>query len=82
MYSIAIDPVLAQEAQAAFRGRGIELGEAIAGFLRKSIQEMKSADWMTNEELMEKHMRGLAEIESGGGIRKTLAELESMAEDE
>ena len=43
-------------------------------------REIKSADSMTEEELMAKHMRGLAEIEAGGGIHKTLAELEAMAE--
>ena len=82
MYSISIDPALAREAQAAFRGRGIDLGDAVSTFLRKSIRDMKSADAMTEEQLMEKHMRGLAEIDAGGGVRKTLAELEAMAEDE
>ena len=82
MYSIAIDPALAREAKAAFDGRGIDLSDAVSTFLRRSIREMKSADTMTEEELMAKHMRGLAEIEAGGGVRKTLAELEAMAEDE
>lgn len=82
MYTITIDPVLAEEAQAIFQRHGIELGDAVTAFLRSSIREMKNADTMTEAELMAKHRRGLAEIDSGGGIRKTLAELESMAEDE
>lgn len=82
MYSISIDPALAREAQNVFGGHGIDLGDAVSTFLRRSIREMKSADTMTEEELMAKHMRGLAEIEAGGGVRKTLAELEAMAEDE
>lgn len=82
MYSIAIDPALAREAQTVFSGHGIDLGDAVSAFLRKSIRDMKSADAMTEEELMAKHMRGLAEIDAGGGIRKTMAELEAMAEDE
>ncbi|MBR0282749.1 MAG: hypothetical protein IJQ81_14395 [Oscillibacter sp.] len=82
MYSIAIDPTLAREAQDVFSGHGIDLGDAVSTFLRKSIREMKSADAMTEEELMAKHMHGLAEIDAGGGVRKTLAELEAMARDE
>ena len=80
MYSITIDSALAQEAQSVFRGHGIDLTEAVAAFLRKSIREIRNADAMTEEELMAKHMRGLAEIEAGGGIHKTLAELEAMTE--
>ena len=82
MYTITIDPALAQEAQAVFHGHGIDMGDAVATFLRRSIRDLRDADAMTEEELREKHLRGLAEIEAGGGIRKTLAELEAMAEDE
>ena len=82
MYSIAIDPALAREAQTVLGGHGIDLGDAVSTFLRNSIRELKSADAMTKDELMAKHMRGLAEIDAGGGVRKTLAELEAMAEDE
>ena len=82
MYSIAIDPTLAREAQSVLDGHGIDLADAGSTFLRKSIRDIKSADAMTEEELMAKHMRGLAEIDAGGGVRKTLAELEAMAEDE
>ena len=82
MYSINIDPALAREAQTVLGGHGIDLGDAVSTFLRRSIREMKKSDAMTEEELMAKHMRGLAEIEAGGGVRKTLAELEAMAEEE
>lgn len=82
MYTITVDPVLAQKAQAVFRVHGIELGDAVTDFLRNSIREMAEMDKMKEEELMSKHMRGLAEIEAGGGIHKSLAELERMAEDE
>ena len=82
MYSISVDAGLAQEARSVFGLHGIDLAEAVSGFLRKSIREMKIADAMTEDELMAKHMRGLAEIDAGGGVRKTLAELEAMTEDE
>ena len=82
MYSLAIDPALVQEAQSAFLGRGIDIEEAVTGFLRNSIREMKRSDSLTEADLVAKHLRGLAEIDAGGGIHKTLAELEAMAEDE
>lgn len=42
---------------------------------------MKRTDAMTEEELLVKHMRGLAEIDAGGGVRRTLEELEAMTEE-
>ena len=50
--------------------------------LKNPVPETEDPDVMTGEELMATHMRGLAEIDAGGGVRKTLAELEAMAEDE
>ena len=82
MYSIPVDTALAQEAQSLFRERGIDLAETVAGFLRRSVREMRRSDTMTESELTAKHLRGLSEIEAGRGIHKTLAELEAMTEDE
>ncbi|MBQ9412548.1 MAG: hypothetical protein IJU29_05560 [Oscillospiraceae bacterium] len=82
MYNIAVDPILAQEAQIAFRGHGIELGDAVASFLRNSIREMQNMENISKAEMMEKHLRGLEEIEAGGGIHRTLAQLEAMTGDE
>ena len=50
--------------------------------MKNPVPETEDPDVMTGEELMAKHMRGLAEIEAGHYIRKTLAELEAMAKDE
>ena len=86
-YNIPVSAPLAKEADALFRDMGVDMSEAVNSFLRQTILRhgfpfsVEDPTLFTKAEMMEKHRRGIADIEAGRGVRVTMEQLEAMARD-